>query len=370
MRTLLLCWLMAMASLPLVAQIEVPDLPLPDEEEEMPIEDDLPPEEPFVDSPPPFDTGGYGLFDSEELFECTIKSDFVTFLADRSGSAEEQLAVISYQMPNGAQMDLPVEIEVRGHYRRDPLVCYFPPIRLDFDKDLTLPAPFMQQNKIKVVTHCHEDQYIFREYYLYKVYRMFTERSFRVRLARITYQDINGARPTETRYGFFIESEEEMAARLGGAPLDDEVPLTSEDVDQTQLAMVHLFNYMIANKDFDVQVRQNVKIVERSGKKPLVIPYDFDWSGMVNAPYTKLRAETGPVYEDRQRYQPLCLSEEAYAKLIEQFEARKDKIFALYDQSPYLAEEQVKEMLGYYTQFYRTLSKRKTVREVFRKGCE
>jgi len=337
---------------------DLPPLEDPEDDEELPMMEPAKPVDP------------YGLFASEEVFECVIKSDFVSFLADRTGKAKAQMAVISYQMPNGSEMDLPLDIEVRGHYRRDPLVCYFPPIKLDFDKDLTKPTPFHGQNKIKLVTHCNDEQYIFREYYLYRVFRMLTDRSFRVRLAKVTYQDFNAARPIETSYAFMIESEEEMAERLGGTPLDDDEPLQPEDVDQEQLALVHLFNYMIANKDFDVQVRQNVKIVAREDQPPLVIPYDFDWSGMVNAPYTKLSGESESVYEDRQRYKKLCLPEAEYQTLVDRFLAIEDQVIDMYQNSSNLTEEQKEEILGYYDSFYRTLRKRKTISQVFRKGCE
>jgi hypothetical protein len=312
----------------------------------------------------------YELFGQEELFECTIKADFASFLADRTGKAKAQMAVISYQMPNGMEMDLPLKIKVRGHYRRDPLVCYFPPIKLDFDKDLTKPAPFQGQNKIKLVTHCDEEQYIFREYYLYQVCRMLTDKSFRVRLAKVTYQDINSARPTETRYAFMIESEEELAQRLGGEPLDDDVPIQPEDVDQEQLALVHLFNYMIANKDFDIQVRQNVKIVDQRKGKPLVIPYDFDWSGMVNAPYTKLSDNEGPVYEERQRFKSLCLSEAEYQSLVDRFLGIEDQVIALYEHAPHFTEEQKTEIIDYFKTFFKQIKNPKTISKVFRKSCQ
>jgi hypothetical protein len=353
---------------PLQGQVEVPDFSLPEEEEALPEEPPITAKA-ETDSPFPTETGGYGLFDRADLFECTIKSDFVGFLADRGGKSKGKPAVISYRMPNGNPMDLPMEIEVRGHYRRDPLICNFPPVKLDFDKDMTLPAPFMGQNKIKLVTHCAEDQYIFREYYLYLVYQMLTARSFRVRLARVTYQDINDARPIETRYAFLIESEEEMSARLGGQPFDEDIPITAADVDQEQLAMVHLFNYMVANKDFNVQVRQNLKIVDPKRGTPWVIPYDFDWSGMVNAPYTKASTNGNPVYEDRQRFQPLCLSVEQYEALIARFQDIKKDVFDLYANSPYLTDEVIAESLGYYKQFYRNIKQGNIIDKVFREGC-
>ena len=38
------------------------------------------------------------------------------------------------------------------------------------------------------------------------MYNLLTDQSFRVKLARITYEDVNGTIPAEVRYGFLIEN--------------------------------------------------------------------------------------------------------------------------------------------------------------------
>ena len=313
-----------------------------------------------------------GLFDGDpdEVLELIVKSDFVALLADRSGDADELLAVIDYPSTDGQMVEVPLKIEVRGRFRRDPMVCDFPPIRLDFDKDMDLPPPFQGQNKLKVVTHCQDEALIFREYYLYRVFRMLTDTSFRVRLCRIRYEDINGARETEEKYAFIIESVDQLAERLGGEEVDDDVKLSNDDVARDHLTLVHMFNYMAANRDFGVRVRQNVKVISQPDGDPLVVPYDFDWSGMVNAEYTKSRTQEGkPVYKSRVRFKRLCRSEEEYQAVIERFQALKKDIFAMYKSSEHLPLQAIRETLGYYKTFYRNVGKQKTMDKVFRKEC-
>jgi len=305
------------------------------------------------------------LFESDEVLEMTLTADFVAFLGDRGMKAKSQKATLTYTDLAGNSATAELKIKVRGHYRRDPMICYFPPLRLNFDKDDDLPAPFTGQDKLKVVTHCQEEEFIFREYYIYKAFNMLTDQSFKVRLAKITYVDVNDARPEETSYAFIIESEEELAARFGGEPVDDGLTLGANDVERTQLSRVHMFNYMIANRDFDIQVRQNVKVVQPSDGLPLVIPYDFDWSGMVNASYTKLNTQPGPVYLDRRRFKKLCRERTELDMTLTEFLDIRERIWNMYESSPYLTQEQIKESLGYYKIFFRTAYKAKTMKKVF-----
>lgn len=316
--------------------------------------------------------GAPGLFDRDEVLELTIRSDFDGLMDNRTDfRAKDFDAEITYQTSDGQTVTVPLEIKLRGRSRRDPTYCDFPPLKLDFDKDDDLPPPFQGQNKLKVVTHCQSEEYIFREYYLYKVFQLISNYGFRVRLCHITYQDENGAWPSHESYAFIIESEDQLADRIEGVPLDDDISLQLDDVDRDQLTRVHLFNYMAANRDFDVRIRQNVKVIAMSDGKPMVIPYDFDYSGIVNAEYTKdIDQEGQPVYEERTRFKRLCRTEEEYEAMIDEFKAIHDDIIALYQSSPHLSEDSVKEMLGYYEEFYRNIDKRKTMKKVLLKGCE
>ncbi len=60
------------------------------------------------------------------------------------------------------------------------------------------------------MTHCQDrdvrfERFLLKEYLAYRTFNLLTDRSFRVRLARITYTDSKGRRKPITRSGFFIE---------------------------------------------------------------------------------------------------------------------------------------------------------------------
>ncbi|MEM7654558.1 MAG: hypothetical protein AAF399_00405 [Bacteroidota bacterium] len=309
------------------------------------------------------------LFESNDPLEMTLTVDITALQGDRGSRPSYHKARLAYTTPEGEFATAKLKVKARGAYRLDPYICDFPPLRFNFDKDDNLPAPFTGQNKLKVVTHCHEDQYIFREYYLYRAYNLFTDKSFRVRLAKITYEDSKGVEPAVTRWAFFIESEKNMAARNEATSLSEDIVLQPEEVDREQLTLCHLFNYMIANRDFRVSEYQNLKIITNGSDLPVVVPYDFDWSGMVDAPYTKRRGDTKPSYEERQMFRPLCRDEAEYQAMIQRFEEKRGAIEALYETSPYLDDAQKKESLKYYKKFYKSLGKSKTMKEVFLAAC-
>lgn len=309
------------------------------------------------------------LFQSDEVLSLTLTADWGAVQEDRGSRPVYHDAVLSYEGSEGELMEVSVKVKARGNYRKDPFLCQFPPLRMKFSKHEEHPAPFNGQRKLKMVTHCASDEYILREYYLYKLYQMFTDASFLVRLARIEYVDSEGEIETSTHYSFFIESEKHMAERVGGIAIDEDILVESEEVSPKDLLRVHMFNYMIANQDFVVADRQNVKIITNPemGGRPIVVPYDFDWSGLVDASYTLQTSKSA--YEARQRYKKLCVSEADIEETIAIFQEKRDAIEALYEESPYLSDESVSYTLKNLKSFFKTINKSKNIQAVFLDGC-
>ena len=293
----------------------------------------------------------------------------MAFLNDRGGSPSYHDATLTYKDSDGKEQTTKIEIKARGRYRRDQLICHYPPIRMKFPKKYDHPPLFKGQHKLKLVTHCQDEQYVLREYYLYKAYNLLTERSFLVRLVKINYIDSEGVAPSEFRYAFFIEDEKNMAKRNKGTPLDEAISFSNNDVDRETLTLTHVFNYMIANKDFDLRVRQNLKVITNGNNQPIVVPYDFDWAGMVDASYTKLTSSRKPVYFERRVFQALCRTEEEFRAAFTKFQSVKDQLFAMYKNSRYLNSTVIKESLKYYKNFYRTIGKSQKVEEIFVDSC-
>lgn len=309
------------------------------------------------------------LFADDEVLQLTLTADWGEVQEDRGHNPKYHKAILSYVTPEGSQAEVELKVKARGNFRKDPFLCGFPPLRINFDKDDDIPAPFTGQNKLKMVTHCADDEFILREYHIYKMYQIFSEYSFLVRLAKIDYVDAKGELPTETHYSFFIEAEKDMATRLGGTRIDDDIHIESEDVTEQDLLRVHMFQYMIANMDFVVADRQNVKIITNPemGGRPIVVPYDFDWSGLVDASYTFQTDESA--YDARQKYKKLCLPQAAYEEMVLEFQSHQEEIWALYEDNPLLSEESVAYTLKNLKGFYKSLKKSKTIEEVFLKGC-
>lgn len=257
------------------------------------------------------------LFQSEEVLQLSLTADWGAVQVDRGSNPKYHAATITFTSSSGEESTAELKVKARGNFRKDPFLCGFPPLRVNFDKDDDLPEPFTGQNKLKMVTHCADDEYILREYHIYRMYQIFSDYSFLVRLAKIDYVDSKGELPTSTHYAFFIEDEDDMASRLGAVAIDEDILVEAEDVTEEDLLRVHMFQYMIANLDFVVSDRQNVKIITNPemGGRPLVVPYDFDWSGLVDASYTFQTDRSA--YEARQKYKKLCQPAAAYEEMVE-----------------------------------------------------
>ncbi|MEL6250921.1 MAG: hypothetical protein AAFR87_02820 [Bacteroidota bacterium] len=308
--------------------------------------------------------------------------DYGALQQDRGYKPSYHDATLSYM--NGGEMEeMPVRIRVRGAYRRDPATCNFPPIHMKFDKDeIPKGSVFKGQKKMKVVTHCQLESEILKEYYVYKMYNLFTDLSFNVRLAKITYIDTKGAQTKATKYAFFIESTKHMAERNGGKELNEMIPLLPEDVDREKMTMVTMFQYMVANKDFAVNksTRKNLKIITNKnlGGKPIPIPYDYDWSGIINASYLnrgssfkKPLSAMAYYLKQREVFNPnkICRSTEEYQAVIAKFQELQPTIFEMYKTSPHLDKTSIKETLKAYKNFYKFIKNPKNVETTFVGSC-
>jgi hypothetical protein len=150
-----------------------------------------------------------------------------------------------------------------------------------------------------------------REFVVYKLYNALTPMSFRVRPARVTYHDTEGRREDNVRFAFLIESSGEMARRNGLKELDfDARALSSTQIDAVGLVRYALFQLLIGNLDWEYYAGpagdtccHNAKLLGPEGATTglIPVPYDFDFSGLVDAPYAA-QPEGLPVAGPHERY--------------------------------------------------------------------
>ena len=191
---------------------------------------------------------------------------------------------------------LPIRLSPRGITRLRKETCQFPPLRVDFTSAPPAGSLFAGQRRLKLVTHCRSSeghqQYLLLEYAAYRLYNQLTPNSFRVRLAQVDYVEDNG-KPVTSRLGFFLEDLGDVARRnsMTEARVGARIPVAS--LNPADAARFAVFEYLISNLDWAMQAGpagdsccHNSRLVSASGAPPFTtVPYDFDYSGLVDAPY-------------------------------------------------------------------------------------
>src|SRR5262245_12218649 len=165
------------------------------------------------------DSENLRLFASEEPLEFKLIADFRAVNRDRNPLSEKMFpAAIVLPRNDGTETEIALEIRTRGHSRRKPEVCSFAPLRLEFQRELMAGTPLARHNSIKLGVHCRDvnefEQYVLREYAVYKIMNLLTPRSFRARLAKATYIDANSKRVFAQKYAMFIEDDDDVAKRM------------------------------------------------------------------------------------------------------------------------------------------------------------
>lgn len=262
-----------------------------------------------------------------------------------------------------------MQLAPRGFSRRTLGLCTFPPLRINLDGERQ--GTILQgQNKLKLVTRCRPnanyEQLIVLEYTAYRLFNEITPLSFRVRPARVTYRDTDGRRREETQFNFLVEDIDDLARRNRRAAIEVmSAEVRAAQLDPDQAAIVGLFQYMIGNLDWDMvagpageECCHNGKLIaanEASRERVVPVPYDFDYSGFVNAPYA-VPPEGLQVRNVRQRhYRGYCRFNDQAIAAATLFRSRREQLFAVIDGETRLAEARRRTARRYIEDFFAIL---------------
>jgi hypothetical protein len=318
----------------------------------------------------PAPSPGSRLFLDQAPLALTIETDLRALFRDRGEHKKDHPATLRF----GTAPDtgsLGVQLRTRGIFRLAR--CAFPPIRVDLPKHKVDATPFAGRDKIKLVTHCQSSQSfernLLREYALYRVFNAITDTSFRVRLAHVTYLD-SAQHDTVTRYAFLIEPDRELAARLGGEVLET-ANVHDLITDPSYMTLVSVFQYLIGNTDWSVWGRHNIAIVSMKAEPHTLfaLPYDFDYSGAVGAPYA-IPPQTLPIHSVHERlYRGYCQPDTIVTAVLARFRAAKDSMYAAVRAVPDLSDKDVRGLLDYFDDFYKAIDNRAVVQRDFMRAC-
>jgi len=199
------------------------------------------------------------------------------------------------------------------------------------------------------------------------MYNLLTEKSLRVRLLRLTYEDSRGKKKPFTGYAFFVEDVDAMAKRNHCKEWKNGKIFT-ENTNRNQMTMVAVFQYMIGNTDWAVPNGHNIKLIypkKDSIARPYVVPYDFDYAGLVNADYAIPDPALGTesVVERVYRGFPRTMSE--LQTVFQIYNQQKENIYALIRNFEPLSSKNKKEMIYYLDDFYQTINDRRKAELTF-----
>ena len=311
-----------------------------------------------------------GLFESSQLLNIKITGNINELANDRGAKSEYHGLTFSYNKTDNNEVTMPVKIKTRGHFRKAKTNCLWPPLLLNFaKKDIPQGSPFEGQDKLKLVMPCRGDEYVIKEWLIYKLYNLITPRSFRARLVKVTMDD-SVKKKQNSFYGILLEDEGRMAKRNTNVVIDRKLNPVSTEADA--FLTMAVFQYMIGNTDWSVQYLQNISLLAKDTMSiPTPVPFDFDHAGLVNAPYAQPAEELEMSAVTERRYRGYCVSDiKAFEPVIELFNKLKKDFYAVYTDCSFLTEKQIRNATRYLDEFYSTINNPKEWKKEFGYPCD
>ena len=316
------------------------------------------------------------LFATDEPIELTLTADFSQLDDDRRESPERP-ATVTVTHSSGEEVTIGAKLRTRGRFRLDKANCTFPPLRLNLKKKQAQGTEFEGQDKLKIVAPCRPnrnsyEQLVLNEYLAYRAYAMITPTSFDVRLARITYVDEGGGDDPFTRLAFFIEDGEALAARVGTGSEVFDMPegknLPHGIFEPVMTLTMAIFQYMIGNTDWSDVAGHNIEVLDIGGIA-LPVPYDFDFSGVVDAPYSVPDPTLGLKRVRDRMYRGWCRASLDPEPILARFRAAEADIMALYRDFPYLEDGERDRSVRYLEAFFKDIATPERAHRQFLRHC-
>lgn len=295
-----------------------------------------------------------GLFASDEVLEVELRGPIQDTVRDKREPTERPFVIVV----DGQEW--PVAVRARGTSRL--VFCHFPPLRLNFGDDVIDTGPFVGLGKVKLVTHCRDGDSnldnMLEEFAAYRMLNTLTELSHRVRLMRIRYTDSDRPRSKAiVSYAFAIEPLDSVAQR-NGAEVTAHEHLVKARVNRPQAGLVFVFNYLIANLDWslvkadaDDACCHNTKVLEADDDL-LLVPYDFDLSGFVNARYARRAPNLSKRPSRNREYAGYCLEGLDLEAAVEAVAARRTDIIKVIEALDWASQKDVAERFQFFERFF------------------
>lgn len=309
------------------------------------------------------------LFQSEELLHIKLEADYKTVFSSKDNTTYFP-ASLSFTDKYRNFQPLDLKMRMRGKTRRNKNICRFAPLRLKFPKEGLEKTLFENQKILKLVTHCNNnkayEQNTILEYLVYKSFNILTDNSLKVRAAVIDYSYTRPINKSIQKFAFFIEHDRHLAKRLGGMEIETG-KIHPNQMNLEQSCLMDIFQYMIGNTDYSSYELHNTKIIIDSlGKTPpIVVPYDFDWCGLISAFYAVPDPIMNTTTVSERVYRGYLKDPEIVNASIQKFKNNKQAIYELFKQEERLEKKKLKRVINYLDDFYEIINNESRIQSEF-----
>lgn len=315
------------------------------------------------------------LFASDDVIHLSIRTELSGL--SRSNNARPATLTLEGEAPETHS----IELSARGVSRRRRDICTFPPLRIQLPSRPETGL-FQGQRRLKLVTHCRRSsshqQYVLLEYTAYRLYNAMTPRSFGVRLAQIDYYSGDAQSPSFSRVGFLIEDVDDVAERNGMVEVETG-DFPSSRLNQEDTARVAVFQYMVGNLDWAVQAgppgedcchnTRPVGATETATSNLTPLPYDFDQTGLVSAPYAAPPAQIRVRSVRTRVFRGYCSHNGQTRAAAAEFLAARPRLEAVLGSITELSERRRASALAYLNGFFEDIATPEEVEDNLVEDC-
>lgn len=273
---------------------------------------------------------------------------------------KEEFEVASFQLLNNKNdklITLNGRLRARGDVRKS--VCRIPPVKFDFLKQELSKYNFAKADKLKFVFPCRDEEFdqekLNIEFFAYQLYSLIDTNCVQANLINVKL--VNEKDELDYQFkGIILEDEDAYALRNNAIIVGIDKKVISYALERNSFLKMLFFQFLIGNTDWSVTNRHNVFTVKKPEiPRVIAIPYDFDYSGIVNQryalPYEKLNIQS----VKERHFMPYIIIDAEVVEMINFYKSIRGEVFSLIKNVDYLNEKSKSEISKYIDDFYKLL---------------
>jgi len=309
----------------------------------------------------------FDYLEKDSITEITLETDFDHLRRNKEWE-ELQQGHLSFKNKSGNAIQLKIGVQNRGEQRKE--ICQYPSIKINLPPETIEQLGLENEATYKLVCQCvgnkAYEQIVLKEYLAYKIYNILTDTSFNVHLFKINHHQ-TGEAESDERYGFIIETEASIARRLNSSTVG-KTEKVKQPVKKETLTRLSFFQYCIGNTDWSLIPRENIKVfIPNDRPESILIPYDFDFAGLVNAPYATPNENLPIKYVTQRYFQGTESSTKEVRNSIAHFLKHEEAIMKLTADFTLLNKFSMRNVEDYLNDFFVIIKNEQQVQELFLK---